>query len=489
MANPDHTKVLLQGTLAWNSWRLENPELQPDLRGIDLYGKYLRGADLSETNLSEAVLHEAYLYKANLIGANLREADLRGTNLNGANLNEANLNGANLSGANLREASLNRANLREAYLNGANLRECSLNKVDLSLAHLTKANLSRADLREADLREADLHEADLHEALLAGTMFAGQDLTNVKGLETIRHERPSRVDFITVTLPKMATGLSVFLQGIGASIYLMEALKGTVLPLSDKPVNVFLGFAEADQDLCQDLIDHLSLLVRSGNIVLAQKAVPASKLEVWQDKDKRAFIEAHLIIVLISASFLSSQQAWKNILEPASQRQQQGKAHLVPVILRPVTWQESWLGNLQSLPTQGRPVTEWNDHHAAFFDIATGLQRSVHDLHTTIMAGAAKQREQDLLIAELIQKKTKLASKRAEFAAQRSLIQQAETSLQQAEASLQQARKHLQETQQVLELRTQSYQEMEDDLPVLEQLCRTLTEQARAGDVSFSAES
>ncbi len=67
MANEEHVALLKQGVAAWNSWRAENRDVQPDLSG----------ANFSEANLRAA----------NLSGAN----PSRGEQLGGADLEEANL--------------------------------------------------------------------------------------------------------------------------------------------------------------------------------------------------------------------------------------------------------------------------------------------------------------------------------------------------------------------------------------------------------------
>ena len=59
MANEEHLAHLQAGVEDWNRWRVENPQIQPDLRFADL---------------TEAYLFNANLYKANLSGADLRNA-------------------------------------------------------------------------------------------------------------------------------------------------------------------------------------------------------------------------------------------------------------------------------------------------------------------------------------------------------------------------------------------------------------------------------
>ncbi len=66
MAKKEHLNLLKQGVDAWNAWRKEHSDIQPDLR-------------------------EAQLLRANLSEAELSAADLRWSNLRNAVLNRTNL--------------------------------------------------------------------------------------------------------------------------------------------------------------------------------------------------------------------------------------------------------------------------------------------------------------------------------------------------------------------------------------------------------------
>jgi len=137
-SNSEHIEIIKQGVDAWNRWRLENPDVAPDLCS----------AELTEANLSGANLDNASLKRSNLSRANLQQASLEG-----ALLIEATLTGADLSGANLRTA-----NLEGAHLNGTKLQNA-----DLRAANLTKADLAKADLDDALLRDGNLRNAHLQD--------------------------------------------------------------------------------------------------------------------------------------------------------------------------------------------------------------------------------------------------------------------------------------------------------------------------------------
>ena len=54
---------------------------------------------------------------------------------------------------------------------------------------------------------------------------------------------------------------------------------------------------------------------------------------------------------------------------------------MIPVILRMVDgWQLAPFGKLQSVPTDGKPVTSWNDRDEAFADVARGIRNAIGQL-------------------------------------------------------------------------------------------------------------
>jgi hypothetical protein len=184
MANPEHLEILKRGVETWNRWRLDNPVILPDLRSADL-----NGADLFDANLSYA----------DISYTNLGYTDLSHANLSYANLRYARLGHADLSYVDLSHADLRLATFINAYLNSANL---------------INANLSYTDLVNIDLSHARLSGADFTDARLAQATFADNDLSEVKGLDAVRHEAPSSIG--VDTLYKSAGKIpEEFLRGCG----------------------------------------------------------------------------------------------------------------------------------------------------------------------------------------------------------------------------------------------------------------------------------
>ena len=151
---------------------------------VEEFNQYRDGTDYAPIDLTGAEL-----YRAILTGVELYRADLTGADFSGADLTGANLTRANLSKADFREANLTRANL-------------------------TEANLSRAHL----------NEVNFDQALVEYTTFAGVDLSEVKGLESVRHQGQSEVGIHTIynsggKIPE------VFLRGCGVPEDFIEYMR------------------------------------------------------------------------------------------------------------------------------------------------------------------------------------------------------------------------------------------------------------------------
>ncbi|MGK7930876.1 MAG: pentapeptide repeat-containing protein [Microcystaceae cyanobacterium] len=199
MANPEHLAILNQGVEAWNQWRRENPDVEPDLREADLSNRMLTGIDFTRMTL----------YGADLRKVNLSDAFLCGSNINNADLREAILCRANISGAMFIESNLSDVNLtsvssvvyldnfhlipsqsqrktipsfgilkfKKAKLVNANCSNAIFKKTDLTEADLSNANFYKTNLTEANLSKANLEKTDFSEAIFYQTYLKEAQLT------------------------------------------------------------------------------------------------------------------------------------------------------------------------------------------------------------------------------------------------------------------------------------------------------------------------
>lgn len=232
-------EIAKRGRAAIGKWRQANPDQLLNLSDSDLSGANLRGANLK---------------RADLTGTNLQGADLIGAQLGEAELTRADLRGAKLVKADLYTTKLLKATLVDADCSGAYFRRADLTQTDFSNCNLTKADLIEADLTNSSLRNAILIGADISGAVLVGadvrdmtlgwSKLCQLNLTQLVGLEQIKHVGPSTLGIDTAQLSH-AKIQPAFLQGCGIAegvISTWSDLFGH--PLQDVPC--FIRFAPDD---------------------------------------------------------------------------------------------------------------------------------------------------------------------------------------------------------------------------------------------------
>ncbi|MGD1209824.1 MAG: toll/interleukin-1 receptor domain-containing protein [Candidatus Acidiferrales bacterium] len=145
------------------------------------------------------------------------------------------------------------------------------------------------------------------------------------------------------------------------------------------PVEVFVAYSHVDEPLRDELGKHLKPLEREGVIC------------VWHDRrigagtDFGAGIDQHLgscrlVLLLISADFISSDYCYGKEMTRALERHDAQSARVIPVILRPADWEQMPFAKLLALPTDGKPITTWDNRDKAFLDVARGIRRAVNEV-------------------------------------------------------------------------------------------------------------
>ncbi|GLV53702.1 tetratricopeptide repeat protein [Dictyobacter sp. S3.2.2.5] len=147
-----------------------------------------------------------------------------------------------------------------------------------------------------------------------------------------------------------------------------------------RPLNIFISYVERDQELLQDLENHLATLKQQGLITnWQQHDIRAG--EEWKKAVMQHLEAADIIFLLISADFLASEHCSGVEMARAIERHDRSEARVIPIILRPCDWQGSPFEKLTCLPSNRQPVTSWQQHDSAFLDIVTELRKIIEELN------------------------------------------------------------------------------------------------------------
>ena len=200
MANPEHLRILGQGAWAWNKWRSENPNVEPDLTG----------------HIFNCVL---WIHM-----------DFRG---------------ANFLKSSIICSELPYVDFSHAFLKEVNFNETALEEASFRCATLTWANFSHTKLNGADFNDAHL----------GWTTFGKNDLSQVQGLDTVNHLGPSVIGLETIyrsggNIPE------VFLRGCGVPeefITYMHSLTGKAIEF----YSCFISYSSKDEEFAKRLYNDL----------------------------------------------------------------------------------------------------------------------------------------------------------------------------------------------------------------------------------------
>jgi TIR domain len=90
--------------------------------------------------------------------------------------------------------------------------------------------------------------------------------------------------------------------------------------------------------------------------------------------------KADIILLLVSADFLASDYCYDIEMQRALARHQRGDARIIPVILRPCEWQKAPFGNLLTTPTDGKPITKFENLDDAFLEVTRAIRKAADKL-------------------------------------------------------------------------------------------------------------
>ena len=137
-----------------------------------------------------------------------------------------------------------------------------------------------------------------------------------------------------------------------------------------------MSYAHEDEGLRNKLSDHLGGL-RHGGYIKDWSDGQILPGQEWASEIIRRLDDADIILLLVTSSFLGSEFIGTVELARALERHRRGEAVVIPVILKPADWQSAGLAGLLALPKDGKAVSTWPDHDAAYLDIAQGLRRAI----------------------------------------------------------------------------------------------------------------
>ena len=281
-----HEDIVRQGPEEIKKWRKKNPNTQ-----LSLINSELSNLDLSGADLSGAFIFRTYLKNTKLVGANLQKININYSDCSKADFSKADMSGGiiyfcNFINTLFSSAILSRTEMmnnhfahnifNSADLNKTKIMNCQFllcnfseakfieSKIDLTdiyTSNLSHTNFSKSHLQITTFCSSELNETDLSYAKLAGVSFMFCNLSQIKGLETTIHLKPSSIDFSTISKSffnsgnKLSKELKNFLINTGIPVELVNKLPKIISTV--KYHSCFISYGSPDLVFATELVNNL----------------------------------------------------------------------------------------------------------------------------------------------------------------------------------------------------------------------------------------
>src|SRR5579885_1002223 len=155
------------------------------------------------------------------------------------------------------------------------------------------------------------------------------------------------------------------------SISKIKGQRERMRPQPSTPAAIVSFAAPEDRHLLTQWENHLRPLQQNGQITLwsPHHILPGMN---FVEEIATHLARADIIVLLLSADFFGDTECYRLMMRSLEQARH-GKARIIPLLLRPVGWHATPLGQLSCLPSNGRPITSWGNRDEAFQDCVDGI--------------------------------------------------------------------------------------------------------------------
>jgi nucleoside phosphorylase len=170
---------------------------------------------------------------------------------------------------------------------------------------------------------------------------------------------------------------SVNIQVSGVSSTMADATPPTEEPQNG--LNLFYSYDPEDEEYRKKLDKSLVLLTarRGGPL----RELYANNINAGLSKDAAAFLEqAQIILLLISPDFMANDDLYEKHLKRAFELQKEGRARIIPILLRSTVLHGTSLSDVVVLPRNGVPISEWKNKDSAYTEISTEIRKIVQEM-------------------------------------------------------------------------------------------------------------
>lgn len=158
-----------------------------------------------------------------------------------------------------------------------------------------------------------------------------------------------------------------------------EVLSMSALTAVKEPPRLFISYSHKDELYKDELVEHLSGMRRNGEIKdwTDRAIIPGEK---WDEVIARNLDEAHIVLFLISSSFIASDYIQHTEIRKAIEKHHLNKLVIVPIPVRPCDYKSLPLKDIQSASKDFKPIsTGYSSHDEGWTEIVGNLRLTIEN--------------------------------------------------------------------------------------------------------------
>ncbi len=140
------------------------------------------------------------------------------------------------------------------------------------------------------------------------------------------------------------------------------------------PIQAFISYSNKDHIYKNELVNHLSSLVRIEKLVIWEDGEIAPG-QIWEQEIMNHLEEATLVLCLISSDFIASEFCYSIELQNALKGHYLKKKVVVPIQLRECVWNILPIGELQGIPKT--PIASSKNPDEAWTEVVESIHKSL----------------------------------------------------------------------------------------------------------------
>ena len=146
-----------------------------------------------------------------------------------------------------------------------------------------------------------------------------------------------------------------------------------------KAIKVFFSYSHKDEKYKDDLLAHLSPLIRR-EFIDSWDDRKTSAGDEWETEVLHHIDEADIILCLLSANYIHSDYCFNVEVQRARKRREGEGVTVIPILLKAFNWQETEFHKLQIVPRNHKAILSQSNRSQAFADVAMEIGWVVNSL-------------------------------------------------------------------------------------------------------------